>query len=152
MNFEFTFMLYLATDHRGFQLKEEIKNFLKEEGIVFEDLGNTVYDVEDDYPDFGKLAASKISQNPEENRAILFCGSGIGMAIVANRLKGVRAGTCLSSWMAEHGRQNDNINVLVLASDITDFGTAKKIIKTFLETKFKNEEKYKRRVRKIEQV
>jgi len=145
-------MLYLGTDHRGFQLKEDIKAFLKEKGIAFEDLGNYVYEPEDDYPDFGKLVAVKILADPENNRGILICGSGIGMAVVANRYKGVRAGTCLSAWMAEHGRQNDNINVLVLASDITDFGTAKHIIKTFLETKFRNEEKYKRRIMKIENL
>lgn len=143
-------MLYLAADHRGFELKEGIKTFLKEKGLAFEDLGNSIYDHEDNYPDFGRLVAEKISQNPNNNRGILICGSGIGMAIIANRYQGVRAGSCLSPWMAEHGRQNDNINVLGLASDLTDLVTAKKIVETFLNTEFTKEEKYHKRVEGID--
>lgn len=143
-------MLYIAADHRGFELKEGIKTFLKEKGLAFEDLGNSIYDHEDNYPDFGRLVAEKISQNPNNNRGILICGSGIGMAIIANRYQGVRAGSCLSPWMAEHGRQNDNINVLGLASDLTDLVTAKKIVETFLNTEFTKEEKYHKRVEGID--
>lgn len=143
-------MLYIAADHRGFELKEDLKQFLREKGVVFEDLGNSVYDSEDNYPVFGRLAAEKISQDPDNNRGILICGSGIGMAIIANRYKGVRAGSCLSPWMAEHGRQNDNINVLGLASDLTDLATAQKIVETFLNTEFAKEEKYHKRVADID--
>lgn len=143
-------MLYIAADHRGFELKEDLKLFLKEKGVAFEDLGNSVYDPEDNYPDFGRLVAEKISQDPDNNQGILICGSGIGMAIIANRYKNVRAGSALSPWMAEHGRQNDNINVLGLASDLTDLATAKKIVETFLDTEFTKEEKYHKRVEGID--
>ncbi|MDP2856221.1 MAG: RpiB/LacA/LacB family sugar-phosphate isomerase [bacterium] len=143
-------MLYIAADHRGFELKDDIKTFLQEKGVAFEDLGNNVYAPEDNYPDFGRLVAGKISQDPDKNRGILICGSGIGMAIIANRYKGVRAGSCLSPWMAEHGRQSDNINVLGLASDLTDLITAKKIVETFLNTEFTKEEKYHKRVEGID--
>lgn len=144
-------MLYIAADHRGFELKEDLKPFLKEKGVAFEDLGNSVYDPEDNYPDFGRLVAEKISQDPDNNQGILICGSGIGMAIIANRYKGVRAGSALSPWMAEHGRQSDNINILGLASDLTDLATAKKIVETFLKTEFTKEEKYHKRVEGIDQ-
>lgn len=142
-------MLYLAADHRGFQLKEEVKKYLQEKGVFFEDLGNKTYDSDDDYSDFGDLVAEKI-KNDSSSRGILICASGIGMSIVANRHKGVRAGLCLSSWMAEAGRRDDDVNVLVLASEITDLKTARKIIDSFLNTEFSNKERYKRRIDEVE--
>jgi len=144
-------MIYLGTDHRGFEQKEEIKKFLKEEGIVFEDLGNTQLDPNDDYTDFGLAVAKKVAEKPDENRGILFCGSGIGVSIIANRLKRVRAGLCLSPWMAEHGRQNEDINVLALATNIIDLETNKKIIKTFLNTDFVLKENYIRRKKELDE-
>ncbi|HNW96570.1 MAG TPA: RpiB/LacA/LacB family sugar-phosphate isomerase [Candidatus Paceibacterota bacterium] len=143
-------MLYLGTDHRGFELKEQIKKFLQEQGIVFEDLGNQQLEPEDDYTDFGLAVAKKVAENPEENRGILLCGSGIGMSIIANRIKGVRAGLSLSPWMAEHGRQNEDINVLVLASNISDLKVSQDIIQTFLNTTFLSEEKYIRRKKELD--
>jgi len=143
-------MLYIAADHRGFELKENLKTYLKEKGVAFEDLGNSVYDPEDNYPDFGKLVGQKVSQKPDEDKGILICGSGIGMIIVANRYKNVRAGSALSPWMAEHGRQSDNINILGLASDLTDLVTAQKIVDVFLKTDFTKEEKYHKRVEEID--
>jgi len=107
-------MIYLGTDHRGFELKEQIKEFLKEQGIAFEDLGNHQLDPNDDYTDIGFLVAKKIAEKPDENRGILLCGSGIGVVIAANRIKGVRAGLCLSTWMAEHGRQNEDIKIPII--------------------------------------
>jgi ribose 5-phosphate isomerase B len=144
-------MIYLGTDHRGFEQKEEIKKFLGEQGIAFEDLGNTQLDPNDDYTDFGLAVAKKVAEKPDENRGILFCGSGIGMSIVANRLKGVRAGLSLSPWMAEHGRQNEDINVLVLASNLTDLEASKSIIKTFLNTEFILKENYIRRKKELDE-
>lgn len=143
-------MLYLGTDHRGFELKEQIKKILQEQGIAFEDLGNQQLEPEDDYTDFGLAVAKKVAENPEENRGILLCGSGIGMSIIANRIKGVRAGLSLSPWMAEHGRQNEDINVLVLASNISDLKVSQDIIQTFLNTTFLSEEKYIRRKKELD--
>ena len=84
-------MIYLATDHRGFELKEKIKIWLKEWGYEYEDMGNFVYDENDDYPDFILKAAEKVSQDPENSKAIILGGSGQGEAMAANRYKGVRA-------------------------------------------------------------
>ena len=145
-------MIYLGTDHRGFEQKEEIKKFLQQKGITFEDLGNNQLDPNDDYTDFGLAVAKKVAEKPDENRGILFCGSGIGMAIVANRLKGVRAGLCLSPWMAEHGRRNEDINILVLATNISDLETNKKIIKIFFDTQFLQKENYIRRKKELDEI
>ncbi len=142
-------MIYLGTDHRGYNLKEGLKKFLEQEKIKFQDLGNLKYNEEDDYPDFAKKVAEKISSNPKEDKGVLICGTGIGMSIVANKFKEVRAGLCLSGYMAKRAVEEDDINILCLAADITDAGTSEKIIKEWLKAKFKNEERYKRRIKKI---
>jgi len=142
-------MIYLGADHRGYSLKEEIKKFLEQEKIKFQDLGNLEYDKKDDYPDFAKKVAEKVSSNLKKDKGILVCGTGIGMSIVANKFKGIRAGLCLSGYMARRAVEEDDINILCLAADITDSGTSKKIIKEWLKAKFKNEEPYKRRIKKI---
>jgi len=142
-------MIYLGTDHRGYNLKEELKKFLEQEKIKFQDLGNLEYDEKDDYPDFAKKVAEKVSSNSKKDKGILICGTGIGMSIVANKFKEVRAGLCLSGYMAKRAVEEDDINILCLSADITDTGTSEKIIKEWLKAKFKNEERYKRRIKKI---
>lgn len=144
-------MVYIVSDHRGFKLKEHLKDFLSRQNIAFEDLGNMVYDPEDDYPDFAFALAQKVAEDPQSSTGIMICGSGLGMVVAANKVKGIRAGLAVTPWFAKHGRENDDLNVLSLAADITDEKTAEEIIKTWLETKFREEEKYERRVRKIEE-
>src|SRR3989344_6396857 len=141
-------MLYLASDHRGFKLKEHLKGFLSAQEVAFEDLGNSVYDPEDDYPDFAFALAQKVAQDPRNNTGIMICGSGLGMVVAANKVKGIRAGLATTPWLAQHGRENDDLNVISLAADITDEKTAEEIIKTWLEVRFSGEEKYRRRVGK----
>jgi len=145
-------MIYLGADHRGFNLKEQIKDFLKSKDIAFEDSGNLNYEPGDDYPDFALGVAKKVSENLKENKGILLCGTGIGVDIAANKIKGIRAGLCLSSWMAEVAKKDDDINILCLASDLTDMGTAMHIINAWLDTKFSNGEKYIRRIDKISKI
>ncbi len=142
-------MIYLGTDHRGYNLKEELKKSLEQEKIKFQDLGNLEYDEEDDYPDFAKKVVEKISPDFKKDKGILICGTGIGMSIVANKFKQIRAGLCLSSYMAKRAVEEDDINILCLAADITDVGTSEKIIKEWLKSKFKNETRHKRRLKKI---
>lgn len=142
-------MLYIGADHRGYILKEALKKFLEHEKIKFQDLGNLKYDEKDDYPDFAKKVAEKISSNTKKDRGILICGTGIGMSIAANKFKNIRAGLCLSDYMAKRAVEEDDINILCLAADITDVGTGKKIIKQWLKARFKNKEHYKRRIDKI---
>lgn len=144
-------MIYIASDHRGFEFKEHLKGFLAGQGIAFEDLGNDHFDSEDDYPDFAFKLAEVVARDPQAHTGIMICGSGLGMVVAANKVKGIRAGLATMPWLARHGRENDDLNVLSLAADITDEKTAEEIVKTWLETKFRGEEKYKRRVGKIEE-
>lgn len=143
-------MLYIGADHRGFQLKEEIKKFLAENKYQFEDMGNFAYDPNDDYTDFAKLVAQKVSEKPEENKGILICGSGVGVDITANKFHGVRSALADDIETAKQSREHDDTNVLSLPADEVDFELAKKIITVWLETPFSNGEKYKRRINKIE--
>jgi len=142
-------MLYLGADHRGYNLKENLKEYLQEKGIDFKDLGDQEYDSDDDYPDFAKKVAKKVSLSQGKDKGILICGSGIGMSIVANKFPKVRAGLCLSGYMAKRAKEEDDINILCLAADITDPGTAQRIVQEWKEAKFINKERYKRRIKKI---
>ena len=94
------------------------------------------YDKDDDFPIFAFKVTQKIIEQPKENLGILICGSGIGMSIMANRTKAIRAGLCLTPYAAELGRKEDNINILVLAGDLTDQVIAQDIIERFLTTKY----------------
>lgn len=143
-------MIYLGADHRGYKLKEEIKKSLAEADLGFEDLGNAVYDPNDDYTDFAKLVAQKISEKPDERKGILICGSGVGVDITANKFKGVRSALADDIETAKQSRAHDDTNVLSLPADEVDFELAKKIVSAWLETPFSNGEKYKRRIDKIE--
>lgn len=143
-------MIYLGADHRGFKLKEEIKKILKSSGNNFIDMGNAVHDENDDYTDFAKLVAEKISQNPETDKGILICGSGVGVDITANKFKGVRSALADDTATARKSRAHDNTNVLSIPADEVSAELAKEIITAWLNTPFSNKEKYKRRIRKIE--
>lgn len=124
-------MIYLAGDHGGFELKEKIKKFLAKNNVKFEDLGTTSTQSVS-YVDFAKLLCGKVLENPE-NKGILICKSGIGMSIVANRFKGIRAGLCYNIKSAKLSRQHNDCNVLVLRGKTLFY---KKMVKTFLTTPF----------------
>lgn len=142
--------IYIGSDHRGFELKESLKKYLEENNYQIIDLGPDHYDVNDDYPDFAKLVAGKVSENPEENRGILICRSGAGVDIVANKFKGVRSALVTDINQAELVRRDDNTNVLSFASELTNDEQAKKIADAWLKTEFSGLEKDKRRINKIE--
>ncbi|GMR19398.1 MAG: ribose 5-phosphate isomerase B [Patescibacteria group bacterium] len=144
-------MIYLGADHRGFELKEKIKSWLADWGYQFEDLGNAVFDKTDDYPDFASAVARKVSENPEENRGILLCGSGVGVDITANKFKGVRSALVWSDdeELVKQSRSHDNSNVLSLPADHLMDKQTQKIVKLWLETPFSEEERHVRRLKKI---
>jgi len=144
-------MIYLGADHRGFQLKEEIKRFLAEKKYQFEDMGNVKYDPDDDYTDFAKLVAQKVSEKPEERKGVLICGSGVGVDITANKFHGVRSALADDIATAKQSRKHDDTNVLSLPAGEINFELAKQILETWLATPFSNGEKYKRRIDKMEQ-
>ena len=107
-------MIYLGADHRGYNLKEDVKKFLAENGQSFEDMGNLKYNPNDDYTDYAKLVAEKVSQNPEMDKGILICGSGVGVDITANKFKGVRSALADDVQTAKQSREHDDTNVLSL--------------------------------------
>jgi len=144
-------MIYIGADHRGFQLKEEIKKFLAEKKYQFEDMGNFAYDPNDDYTDFAKLVAQKVSEKPEEHNVVVFCGSGVGVDITANKFHGVRSALADDIATAKQSREHDDANVLSLPANEVGFELAKQILETWLTTAFSNGEKYKRRIDKMEQ-
>jgi RpiB/LacA/LacB family sugar-phosphate isomerase len=143
-------MIYLGADHRGFELKEKAKKWLVAWNYKFEDLGNQRLETEDDYPDFAIKVARKLGK--EGNFGILFCSSGVGMEIVANRFPKVRCGLGFSQQQIRLAKRDDNINCLTLAADFISDDDAKAIIQIFLETQFSRGEKYLRRLKKIEKI
>lgn len=144
-------MIYLGADHRGFKLKETLKAFLEEEGYEFGDLGNTVHDPNDDYPDFAAAVAQKVSENPKENKGILLCATGVGMNIVANKFRGVRSAVVWSDSkeLIRCSREHSDSNALSLPAGYLTEDQAKRIVKLWLETPFSGEERHQRRIQKI---
>lgn len=145
--------IYIASDHGGYEYKEELKKFLKDKGYEVEDIGNTKLDPEDDYPDFVIPCAKKVALRQaqgENDFGIIFGRSGNGEAIAANKVKGIRAAVCLNEKMARMAREHNDANVLSLGVDFIDLEVAKKVVDMFLETPFSTEEKHKRRIEKIE--
>jgi ribose 5-phosphate isomerase B len=154
-------MIYLATDHRGFELKEKLKTWLTEWGMEFIDCGATGYAEGDDYPDYVALAAEKVSQDPVGNRAIVLGATGQGEAMVANRRRGVRAivfyGEPLE--MVRLGRLHNSANVLSIGAapgntiaegkPMAD-ELAKRAVKLFLDTDFMEDERHVRRIAKLD--
>ena len=140
-------MIYIAADHRGFRLKEEIKKWLETELYEFRDLGATEYDHDDDYPKFAIKLGETVTR--ENARGILICGSGVGASIAANKVSGVRAGLCTSVKQAASARSDDNINILCLSSDWISVEDNQKITETFLKTLFSSEQRHIRRINQI---
>lgn len=144
-------MIYLGSDHRGFELKTALIKRLEDEGYQLTDLGNDHLDPNDDYVDFAKKVALATSQD-HENRGILLCGSGAGVDIVANKIPGIRSALVFDLPRAVQAREHEDVNVLSLPADILDEEKAFEIVKSFLQTEFSGEERHKRRLLKLDEV
>ncbi|HXK36643.1 MAG TPA: RpiB/LacA/LacB family sugar-phosphate isomerase [Candidatus Paceibacterota bacterium] len=144
-------MIYLATDHRGFTLKEKIKSWLTEWNLEYVDCGATSYNSEDDYPDFISIAATKVAQDPVNHRGIVLGGNGQGEAMVANRKPGVRAAVFYGGpdEMITMIREHDASNVLSLGASFISEDDAKHAIKLWLDTPFSEEPRHVRRIAKF---
>lgn len=140
-------MLYLGADHRGFKLKERLKEWLTQKKVKFVDLGASTFDPNDDYPDIAQKVTQKVAQ--EKDRGILICGSGAGMAIVANKINGIRAAIGFNPQQVRKMVEDDDVNILCLAADYLSKFKAFQLVKIFSQTKFQNTGKYLRRVQKI---
>ncbi len=140
-------MIYLAADHRGFRLKEEIKKMLERDIYDYRDLGAFEYNKDDDYPTISiKLAKAVVK---DKVKGILVCGSGAGASIAANKVCGSRAGLCTSFRQAQASRNDDDINILCLSADWVSLEENENIVKTFINTLFSGEDRH---IRRIEQI
>ncbi len=138
----------LGCDHGGYDLKEAVKKHLEAQGHVCKDFG--CYDKNScDYPNHGRPAAEAVAKG-ECEKGIVICTTGIGMSMVANKVKGVRAALCADSLSAELTRQHNDANVLVLGAGIVGMNLALNIVDTFMKTEFSGDERHQRRINLIE--
>lgn len=145
-------MLFIASDHAGFQLKKFLLKYLKTQlKLEAEDLGPASFQEGDDFPDFAVPLTKKVVAD-KNNRGILICGSGHGMCIAANKIKGARAIIGYSIEGAEMGRRHNDANILCLAGRVISEEHAAAITKKFLATEFQNEERLIRRNGKIAEL
>ncbi|MBI4599441.1 RpiB/LacA/LacB family sugar-phosphate isomerase [Candidatus Uhrbacteria bacterium] len=143
-------MIYIAADHGGFELKEQIKKFLARTGHKAIDLGAHEYTATDDYPDFSFSLAEKVAKN-KNAKGILLCRSGQGACIAANKVPGIRASQGWNVASACRSRADDNGNVLCLGADFLSQKETLSIVTAWLKTPFSKLARHKRRIKKISQ-
>jgi len=143
-------MIYIGADHRGYDIKEKIKLYLKDQELEYEDLGNFKYEKNDDFPEFANLVVEKVLEDPERNRGILICGSGVGMDMAANRNKNIRSALAMTPEIAIASRKSDNTNVLSLGADFIGEKKVEEIIEAWLGASFSGEERHQRRLTRID--
>lgn len=136
----------IASDHAGFHLKTELLGTLREMGVEFDDLG-TFDDKSVDYPDYGKKVAEGVAQGHYE-RGVLICGTGLGMAITANKVRGIRAITAHDVFSAKMSRMHNDANVLTMGERVVGVGLAAEVLRAWLETEFEGG-RHQRRVDKM---
>jgi ribose 5-phosphate isomerase B len=144
--------IYLGADHAGYELKNILSDYVVHTGQEVEDLGAKTLDEDDDYPRYAYSVASKILGGNDDDRGILICGSGQGMAMAANRVNGVRAALCWSEESARAARRDDDANVLVLPARFITSDEAEAIMNAWLKTAFTADPKYKRRLDELEEL
>lgn len=143
-------MIALGCDHGGYALMQEVKAHLEERGLAYRDFGcNGPESV--DYTKYGHAVGHAVASGTCE-KGIVICGTGIGISISANKIPGVRAALCTDCYMAEKTREHNDANILAMGGRVVAGGLALKIVDTFLDTPFSNEERHKRRIGKIEKL
>lgn len=142
-------VLYIGADHRGYELKEALKKFLEEGGYTVHDMGAISYNKDDDFVDFAKYVAEKVDADPVGSKGILVCGSGVGVDVAANKFINIRSALVFSSDQAVASRNDDDANVISIASDYIDHETAKRLVSVWLQTPFSGEDRHKRRIEKL---
>jgi ribose 5-phosphate isomerase B len=141
-------MVYIASDHGGFELKQKLVEYLVKMGFQYKDLGPFEYIADDDYPDYVKPLAENVAAS-SENCGIVICRNGVGVSMLANKFKGIR---CALSWNPRHAassRNDDNTNVLALPADYISPQEAEETVKSWLSTPFSNANRYIRRLKKV---
>lgn len=147
--------IFLGSDHQGFELKQELFAYLSKNGYDVEDVGNRTLDANDDYPQFAQMAALKVlGEDGPDARAILVCGGGQGMAIAANRFRGIRAAVVHDAHEAKMSRLDNDANVLSLPAQLfrDNKEAAYGIVETWLNTKFSGAARHQRRIKEIDEI
>jgi len=143
--------IYIGSDHRGYALKEKIAKWLFELKYEFQDLGAQHFEPGDDYTKYAEQVSLMVRDN-EGSRGVLLCGSGVGVDVVANKFDGIRSSIGKSVQQVKAGRNDDDMNILVIAADYTEEKEAKGMLIAFLETKFSGKERNERRLEEIEKI
>lgn len=139
----------IGSDHAGFALKEKIKKWLQEQGYAVSDFG--CFSAEScDYPDFAEKVAKEVAKD-RNTIGILFCGTGIGMCIAANKIKGIHAALIHNEFTGKSAKEHNNANIICLGARVINFATAKKAISAFLNAEFQGG-RHSRRVKKIKRL
>ena len=137
----------IGSDHAGYELKQHLAGFLRDQGHEVTDLG-TDSTASVDYPDYAEAVGRAVLDGRAE-RGVLLCGSGVGAAVAANKLPGIRAGLCHDSYAAHQGVEHDDMNVLVLGGLIVGRELAQELVRVYLSASFRGEERHRRRLDKI---
>ncbi len=140
--------IYLGADHRGFELKNQVKSWLLDNAFEVLDLGASEFIKTDDFVEYAVNVGQNVSQN-KSSKGIVICGSGAGVEITANKIDGVRCSLGQSKEQIQKARQDDDINVLAISSDFTNIENAKDLIESFLQTDFISNDNHNRRIEKI---
>lgn len=143
--------IYIGADHGGFILKHRLTRYLLQLGYHPEDLGNVVLDAADDYPIFAARVARAVVKN-KKSLGLLVCRNGVGVAIAANKVSGVRAVTANQVAIAVSSRHDDNTNILCLGQEYISLSRAKKIVYAWLNANFSSQRRYRRRLRQLIQL
>jgi RpiB/LacA/LacB family sugar-phosphate isomerase len=141
----------IGSDHGGYPLNETIIADLEQEGYAVVDFGTHDGSVPDDYPDYARKVGDAV-QRGEVDRGIIICGSGVGAAVAANKIHGVRACLCHDTYSAHQGVEHDNMNVLCLGARIIGVELARALVKAFLGATFSGEERHVRRLAKVDEM
>lgn len=142
--------VFIASDHAGFDAKEEIKKILKKYDYSFEDLGPDNGENSVDYPIYAQSLSQRVLA--ENAFGVLICGSGTGMQIAANKVKGIRAAFSYDAYSAEMARKDNDANILTLRAREFDHSKYDEIIRTFLETKFSGLERHQKRIDELKDL
>ena len=143
-------MIAIACDHGGYHYKQMLMQHLDDRGIAYKDFGTFTPD-SCDYPDYAKPVANAVAAG-EYEKGILICGTGIGMSIAANKVKGIRAAVCADAFSAKATREHNDANILCMGERVISEAKALEITDIFLDTPFSQDERHIRRISKIEQL
>ena len=141
----------MASDHAGFERKNELHPYVESLGHEVLDLGAYTEQPGDDYPDYAEAVGMAVKDH-RADRGVLVCGSGVGVSVAANKIPGIRAAVCHDAYSAHQGVEHDDMNVLVIGSRVVAVELAKELVGRFLSARFSGEERHVRRLGKVRAI